>query len=287
MAQSATRSIRDGLVLLHRLRWPALLALLYSVAVATAHYSFLDEFNTIASRTHGLIGLVLGLMVVFRTNTAYDRWWEARKLWGQLANDCRNLCIKISVMQQICPEDAYLMGEQLARFARTLKNNLQGDLDAVPARIAILVRELISRWRRDGRIDGFDLMVLDRHAVALMDVAGSCDRIRRTPIPGSYLALIRCSIFFYLLTLPWGLVEEFSYWTIPVCVLVTLFMAGLESVAENIEDPFGCTEDDLPMEAVCAGLETSLRNIVAGGTGRDGQQSATVIVNPRAQTRNG
>lgn len=281
------RSFLDVLRLLYRLRWPALASLTYSVGVAAANHIFFADIDTIAARTHGLIGLLLGFMVVFRTNTAYDRWWEARKLWGQLANDCRNLCIKISVMHQICPEDAYLMGEQLARFARTLKNNLQGDIDAVPARIAILVRELITRWRRDGRIDGYDLMVLDRHAVTLMDVAGSCDRIRRTPIPHAYLALIRGSIFFYLLTLPWGLVEEFNFWTIPVCVLITLFMTGLEAVAENIEDPFGNTEDDLPMEAVCAGLETSLRNIVAGGTGRDGAQSATVIVNPRAQTRNG
>lgn len=104
----------------------------------------------------------------------------------------------------------------------------------------------------------------------LMDVAGGCDRIRQTPIPRSYLAIVRLSIFLYLVTLPWGLVDEFDYWTIPASTVLALFMVGLESIAEHIEDPFGTTMDDLPMAQVCEALETSLRSIVASSPKHDG-----------------
>lgn len=270
-------ALHDVGALIHGLRRPLLVMVAYSSAVVLVHFVFLRPVDNTPARSHGIIGLLLGLLVVFRTNTAYDRWWEARKLWGQLAIECRNLCIKISTLASIGPDEAWQMGEQLARFARTLKDHLQGDAGSVPARVAIVVRELIARWRRGAQIDGFDQLFLDHQANVLMEVAGACDRIRQTPIPRSYLAIVRLSIFLYLATLPWALVNEFDYWTIPASVVLTLFMVGLESIAEHIEDPFGTTMDDLPMAQVCEDLEASLRNIVASAPKHDGPRQTVQV----------
>jgi putative membrane protein len=103
-----------------------------------------------------------------------------------------------------------------------------------------------------------------------MDICGACERIRRTPLPRSYLLFIRTCIALYLLTLPWGLIHDFGYWTIPEVMIVGYFMVGIELTAEEVEEPFGRAADDLLLDDICQGIEATVTEILAGGQGKSG-----------------
>lgn len=253
----------------------ALLAAYAAAAVAVDH-SLSGRLTKVQADLHALLGLVLGLLLVFRTNTAYDRWWEGRKLWGALVNESRNLAIKIAACVQAPPEEKRLTLRRLASFAVALKEHLrQGttlarlegfEEDAaqpqhVPAYVSRVLYEQIERWKRAEQLGGFELLFLDRHAAALMDICGACERIRNTPISASWRWFIRQAIALYLLSLPWGLLEDFGWWTIAAVVLVGYFMVGIEMIAEAVEEPFGLDADDLELDALCETIGGSICEI--------------------------
>jgi putative membrane protein len=261
-----------------RLRPVVALLGLYAAAVAVLEFYFLQRDPDIRSDLHALLGAVLGLFLVFRTNTAYDRWWEGRKLWGQLVNDLRNFSIKVKAFDKVEPAEAEHLGRLLVNFARALKEHLREGVRPkqlsvyrnlaleprhVPAHVALMVREQVYVWKRDGKIDGFEELQLDPHARALMDICGACERIRRTPLPRSYLLFIRQCIALYLLTLPWGLIHDFRYWTIPAVMIIGYFMVGIELIAEEVDEPFGRAVDDLLLDDICQGIEASVTEILS------------------------
>lgn len=254
----------------------ALMAL-YSGAVWFVEVHYLGKYLDIHPQLHALLGAVLGMLLVFRTNTAYDRWWEGRKLWGQLVNDSRNLAIKVRAVSTIADADAKHLGRLLVNFARALKEHLREGVRAkqlslygnipleprhIPAHVAGMIRDRIRLWKTESKIDGADDMILDVHARALMDICGACERIRRTPIAKSYLGFIRQSIVVYLLTLPWGLVHDFKFWMVPAAVIIAYFMIGIELIAEEVEEPFGRGEDDLVLDDICQTIEASVLEIL-------------------------
>lgn len=261
---------------LHRtMPWVVGLAV-YSLLVALFDQAF--HKVVITASVHTFLGLVLGLLLVFRTNTAYDRWWEGRKLWGQLVNESRNFAVKISTCVRAEPRDKMAIAERLAAFAVALKEHLRGGVrlqdlppyhDAtenpahVPAFITGDIYGRLERWRQAEQLGGFELLFLDRHASALLDVCGACERIRKTPISLGYRRFIRQAITIYLVTLPWGLVELLRFWAPPVVMIVAYLMVGIEVLAEDIEEPFGLDKDDLPLDAICATIGESVREIVA------------------------
>jgi putative membrane protein len=251
----------------------------YSLALVLLDRHVLHESITLPATMFAVLGSVLSMLLIFRTNTAYDRWWEGRKLWGQLVNDSRNLCLKVRSLHGVDADEAYQLARMLVNFARALKEHLRDGIRTrqltlyqrievpeepkhVPIHIAGLVRNQIAQWRREGRIDGFEELILDPHFRALMDICGACERIRRTPISLSYRRFLRRCIGLYVLTLPWGLVEALLYWTVPTVMVTAYFMVGLELIAEDVEEPFGRGEDDLLLDEICRNLEVSLEEIV-------------------------
>lgn len=257
----------------------------YSAAVLLVDSYYLNHVKTISSELHGVLGLILGLLLVFRTNTSYDRWWEGRKLWGQLVNDSRNLAIKVQTCVRAAAIEKHQLGNWLIDFAYALKGHLRGGIQLnklpgfenaterpqhVPAYVAGRIYDQLERWRQANQLGGFELWFLDQHAGSLMVVCGACERIQKTPISISYRWYIRQSIAIYLITLPWGLLEVFGNWTIPAMVMLSYFMIGVELIAEEIEDPFGHGEDDLLLDDICHTIEKSVHEImliVPSGTG--------------------
>lgn len=252
---------------------------IYAAVVVGLDHARGGELIQLSAGFHSLLGLVLGLLLVFRTNTAYDRWWEGRKLWGQLVNDSRNLAIKIQTCVRAEPREKVQLVWQLAAFAVALKEHLRDGLhlrdlpafaDAtddpqhVPAYIVRTVYDRIERWRQAEQIGGFELLFLDAHAQQLMNICGACERIKKTPIAGSYRTFIRQSIAIYLATLPWGVVDVLGWWTVPVTLVVGYFMIGVEVIAEDVEEPFGTGADDLQLDAICATIDRSVTEIVEG-----------------------
>jgi ion channel-forming bestrophin family protein len=220
-------------------------------------------------------GLVLGFLLSFRNNHAYDRWWEARKLWGQLVNDCRNLCLKVRALTEIEAAERERIASLVISFATSLERHLRRENTPVnrtlenkprpvhePAQLAGSIYEALLSWRRAGSLDGWSLLWLDEHVKGLMDVCGACERIRSTPLSSSYRALLRHGIALYVLISPFYLIEDTGPSSYPVFVLACYFLIGIEMVAEDIEEPFKRGGDNLPLERYTATIESSVRQIL-------------------------
>jgi putative membrane protein len=248
--------------------------LLVSVAVSIEHLPHIDW----GAESTVMNGLVLGFLIAFRNNQAYDRWWEARKQWGQLINASRNLCLKVRSLNGVDAADKEVVGGQVVAFAETLKDHLRtsngsdeppsrietmGETVHKPTLIAGTIQETVVRWQREGRIDGWGLLWLDGQIAPFMEICGACERIRNTPLSSSYRALLRHGIALYLAVAPFYLIEDTGLVGFPMFELAAYFLMGIELVAEEIEEPFGAGGDNLPLERYCATIAASVNEILA------------------------
>ena len=230
---------------------------------------------------HSLVGFVISLLLVFRTNTAYDRWWEGRKQWGALVNNTRNLAIKLSV--KIPKEDKgrrELMRALITNYVFAMKEHLRNGVDAdeleenssfdkagtmslehVPNAIAKQLYGERMKLREEEIITDEQLIVIDQEYKSLTDIIGACERIKKTPIPYSYNAFIKKFIFVYVVSLPFGAITSFGYATVFITVFLFYILASLETIAEEIEDPFGTDANDLPTDGLSQTIQRNLKEI--------------------------
>lgn len=230
------------------------------------------------SLMHTLLSFVISLLLVFRTNTAYDRWWEGRKLWGSLVNNSRNMALKLDQLlegdqvqarqffQLMIPNFAYVLKNHL-RYQSPEKEFLDSDsfglsylrLDEhVPQQLALAIFGKIHALQKQGVLIPEHLLLLNAEVQSLMDICGACERIRNTPIPFSYSSFIKKFIFVYCLTLPFGYVSNLHFLIIPLVVFVFYVLASLEIIAEEIENPFGTDANDLPLDTICKGIRQTV-----------------------------
>jgi putative membrane protein len=225
-----------------------------------------DFHSTIAM--HSLLGIVLGLFLVFRTNSAYDRWWEGRKLWGSMVNNTRNLAYKINAFLPAGDrQNREYFSHMIYNFPFALKEHLRGSLNVdkleirdesvkqelmkarhVPNKMMSILYQKVNELYQDKIISGDHLFLIDKELKEFTDVLGACERIKNTPIPYSYSMYIKKFIFIYLITLPFGFVTQTEYLTILIVVLISFVILSVELIAEEIEDPFGKDVNDLPTD---------------------------------------
>lgn len=251
---------------------------IYALLPVCKEYSSWARLWDLPSNLHAVLSLVLGSLLVFRTNTSYNRWWEARTLWGGLVNASRNLAAKLGQMVTLPRADLSEAEHDIIAFCHALKDHLRGEGQSKRRRgfegeillASHLPAHLISRryaalklWKNAGYIDGDELRVIDVELSKFLDICGGCERIRNTRVVRSYRIFARHSVLFFLLTLPWALVHDFGWWTIPISVIAAYFMLGLEIVAEHVEEPFGYDEDDLDLDRICEAIELSVHEIIA------------------------
>jgi putative membrane protein len=219
--------------------------------------------------------VILGLLMGFRNQSAYARWWEARGLWGQLTNDSRNLAAKVAAFVPAAEAGPARVAETLAGFAVALKGHLRDELPRlqdvpgfekeadepahVPLYLARRLYAVVADWKRAGHVDGPTLWVLDAHLRGLLDVCGGCEKIRNTPLSPSYRSLLRTGLVVNVLAGPWLAVPEFGFWAVPMFELVCFFLLGVELIDSVVEEPFGRERDDLDLDRYC----TTIRDGVA------------------------
>ena len=257
-----------------------------SIALYSSIFSYLSEkylthIFAIGPEVHSLLGIVLGLFLVFRTNTAYDKWWEGRKIWGALVNDSRNLALKLNAFLKKEDESsrndfATLIASYVTAMKDHLRDDVQLDSTALneddktaadkwkhkPNYIASRIYKLINELYTRKEITGDQLFILDKEVKGFTDHIGACERIKNTPIPYSYSMYIKKFIFIYAVTLPLGLVSTFHYWTVAVTVFVFYFLVTIELIAEEIEEPFGHDENDLPTDDLSEKIGENVREIL-------------------------
>lgn len=226
---------------------------------------------------HSLLGFVISMLLVFRTNTAYDRWWEGRKQWGALVNNSRNLAIKLNAMLPVSnTASRAFFRAMIPNYAYSLKNHLravynteelEGDLNIrsdkhVPNQVSSMILAHVHELYRQQQISGEQLLTLNPELQSFTDICGACERIRNTPIPFSYSVFIKKFIFFFVMTLPIGYVFSLHYLVIPVVVFIFYVLASLELIAEEIEDPFGLDANDLPTDNISANIRKHVAEIL-------------------------
>lgn len=273
----------------------------YTLAIDLVAFPNLPTKLFKEASTAGTYGsVVIGLLLVFRTNSAYERWWEGRKLWGQLTNDSRNLAMKVSSMVAISEMEKRQFGELIISFAYSLKHHLRdtvpneplpgvnglsgSDMEHLPLSIANRIYKTVSAWQSKGLIDGLTFIVLDNHTRALMDICGACERIKASPIALSYRAFMRQGIALNLLTWPWYLTQEYDVWfTLPPLLVGAYFLIGIELIAEDVEEPFGHDGDDLPLDNICSSIRNTVSKILPVPRA---QRFTTTISKPRVDLLN-
>lgn len=257
---------------------------IYSFAIAFFEKEFLhitpDSKLSKISIMHTLMGFVISLLLVFRTNTAYERWWEGRKLWGALVNTTRNMAIKFHHIFMYDESEKNEIKKLLIAFPFALKNHLRNistmeeyELEHLyhinelkrpkhlPLHISDLVFKKIIDQQKQNKISTAETLLLDAEVKQLMEICGACERIKNTPIPFSYSVFIKKFIFIYVITLPIAYVATLSWYAIPVSVFIYYVLASLELIAEEIENPFGNDANDLPLDEISKNIRKSVEMI--------------------------
>lgn len=230
----------------------------------------------IPSIIHTLIGLALGLLLVFRTNASYDRFWEGRKLWGGIVNETRNLIRASEAFLINSPATRKEIGLWTIAFVYSSMNVLrkkksygpiESDLDPSevlaglnsphpPMFAAKKISYALQKAKSEGHISEFVQVALDQNVQLLIDYIGGCERITKTPLPFAYVVHLRRALVIYCFSLPCALLELFQLsWTIvPGTLFLSYVYFGIEEIGVEIEDPFGEDENDLPLEDICESI---------------------------------
>ncbi len=265
--------------------FPLLCALaVYSAIIAYIELDVLDltkdSYAKNITLIHSLLSLVLSMLLVFRTNTAYDRWWEGRKLWGSLVNNSRNLALKLSPILD-SDADRLFFKTTISAYSAALRDHLRSeetrielfDVDVnkkmpvdtskhVPNQVGAALFQKINELYKSGDISGEQLLFLNPELTSFTDICGGCERIRNTPIPYSYSLFLKKFIFFYIMTLPIGYVFSLGYYVVPIVCFIFYVLASMELIAEEIEEPFGHDTNDLPLSRICEKIQKHVYEIL-------------------------
>jgi ion channel-forming bestrophin family protein len=264
-----------------------LLPPIFLLGFITAAVTFLEKtfLKTYAPTNltifHQISGFIISLVLVFRINSAYDRWWEGRKLWGSLLNNSRNLAIKLHAL--IPENDTQQRAEiaaAIANFAYVLKEHLRSKTD-LPLSEKSAMNEM--HYRASSHKPNFiakylnnyilnnclthsktqnDYLIVSENLDDFTEICGACERIKNTPIPYSYSIFIKKIVFFYVITMPLTFGLTIGYWAIPLVMLMFYAFASLELISEEIEDPFGLDENDLPTDDIALKIKDNVTEIL-------------------------
>jgi len=256
----------------------------YGIAYLELEYLKLSDKSWVKNITivHSLLGFVLSLILVFRTNTAYDRWWEARKQWGALTNASRTLSIKLNAI--LPAEDKVnrsFYRKAIPLYADTLYNFLRSDytkfmldekehpeLSALdekkhgPNQVASLIYKKTNKLYREGIITGDEFRMINEELTAMTNICGACERIKNTPIPIAYSSFIKIFIIAYAVTLPIGYVFSIGYFVALAVPFIFYVLLTIEMIGESIEEPFGQDADDLPIDKIASNIKKHTQELI-------------------------
>ncbi len=260
---------------------------LSAVALTLVREQWFPKFALLTPLPFTLIGLPLGIFLGFRNNASYDRFWEGRRLWGQLVNDSRSFARSVAVLLdddgdgKPSPRQRQMV-LRTAAFAHLLRQHLRREDDLAeiadlldpddmqriasvrhrPLAVLGFLGTSIRSALRERTVDPLHVPLLEQSLRNLTDVLGGCERIASTPLPASYVVLIHRIVALYVFTLPFGLVETFHWLSPAVTMLISYAFLGLDAIGDEIEQPFGVDPNDLPLSALSRNIEIDLRELL-------------------------
>ncbi|ENQ3105712.1 hypothetical protein ACEOWJ_001695 [Bacillus cereus] len=256
-----------------------------SICIVLINYYFGIHIN---STPWVIVGGALGLLLVFRTNTAYDRYWEGRKLFGGVGNSTRNLAVSFlcywDSKGNTMDKEKLKFLHLLIAFPKLAKQHLRDEKNLseikdllelcsdkdkemlvrsnyLPLTIIFMLKAVITKGLKSGQLPPNTLMNMEDELDNLLNSIGGCDRIKATPIPFAYYAHIKSLLIIFCGTLSIGLVDSMGWFTIMATMFISFAFLGIEAIGVEIEDPFGQDSNDLPLEEICMGIEKHLLNL--------------------------
>ncbi|GAA5622340.1 bestrophin family protein [Brucella pseudogrignonensis] len=253
-----------------------------SLVVVWAHRAFpgwVPAFNN--GTAFALLGIALSIFLGFRNNACYDRWWEARKVWGKLVHVARSFARQTMVLDQ-------LPGAQGARakllhyviaFTQSMVPHLRPDDGQAKAHkwlnsdeqaaftasrngpdfVLRKIGEILAELRGAGRVDAIDFQTLDETVKNLAEVQAACERLRFTPVPFGYTLLLHRTAYLFCFFIPFGFADMLGWGTPFATTLVAYTFFGLDALGDELEEPFGTLPNDLPIGAIADTIEINLR----------------------------
>lgn len=225
---------------------------------------------------HLIFSFILTIIISFRVNTSYARWWEGRILWGSILNNCRNLGLKFDTYVGLENNtEFYLLLKKLPLVIKAhlrknkieMKNLFESlDFKETESKNPILLimqpmYTIINKLRDKDKIRFEQYMALDAHMVNLIDVIGGCERIANTPVPPAFAFFVKQALLFYAIMFPFGWIDTFGVLVLPMMIMIVYILLGLEILAEELEEPFGNDDNDLPLGQISRNIELNIEQI--------------------------
>lgn len=231
--------------------------------------------------------ILLGLLLSFRTSTAYERFWEGRKCWGTLVNNVRNLSREMWVaIEELEPNDkdakvaavrllvafavATKMHLRYERTSRELKalmsperyKKLKG-MNNLPLEVAFWIGDYLQEQYERNCLNIYQLNAMKQLLNSMVDCLGGCERIQKTPMPLAYALHLKQLLLVYCLFLPLQIVEQLHWMSVPMVVLISFTLFGIEEIGNQLENPFGTAPNDLPLDAICNTMHRNIEDLIS------------------------
>ncbi len=263
-------------------------------AIAWAHLERGADMPT-SGTVHAMVGVALGLLLVFRTNASYDRFWEGRKMIGGLVNNCRDLSRQSSAyLVQASPEVRARVGRHVIGLYGVIRHYLRRETDlsdlagvldeaerrdlaaasAPPLAVAAWLTRTFAEEARAGRITPQELALLDGSLKAIIDLWGGAERILRTPVPFAYAHHIKGFLTLFCVTAPLALVDAMGWWTPAAAAIVAYGLYGIDEIGVEIEDPFGYDPNDLDLDGAGKTIASNVGDTMAARGSDPDRQAA-------------
>lgn len=264
------------------------LILVYSLAIAVIHEWFLEVPISIPLAVPAVLGTVISLLLGFRSNQAYDRWWEARQVWGAIVNDSRTLARQVlNFTESQYEEDmvhqwrqrmvrrqiawCYSLGQSLRRmnpvngldkYLSKRELDVLSRFNNVPMALLDQHGKDLRRALEEGYINRYQQMEIDKTLTRLCDAMGKCERIKNTVFPSTYSLYIHFSLLLFIAMLPFGVIDYFGFLEVPLVVAISASFLLIEKMAIHLQDPFENKPTDTPMTAIAGTIERDLKQLM-------------------------
>lgn len=276
-----------------QIKYELLFVAIYGIAIEVLYQKFRLKLDAISipMTVSTVFGTILSLLLAFRSNQAYDRWWEARIIWGAIVNDSRTLSRQILTLTdgenegELKKFQDRFIKRQIAwcyALAKSLRNSnpmpvTEGLLDKKereyiagfdnkPAALLDLHAKDLKIALKMDWTNRFQQVAIDQTLTRLCDSMGKCERIKNTVFPSTYSLYIHVAVMLFVLLLPFGLSELFGFLMVPVLMMIATFFFLIEKMAVQLQDPFENKATDTPVMSISRTIERNLRQMMSEET---------------------
>ncbi|GAA4340122.1 bestrophin family ion channel [Mucilaginibacter gynuensis] len=271
-----------------KIKYELILVSVFAVSIALVHQYFPHMRISIPIAVPAILATIISLLLAFRSNQAYDRWWEARGIWGSIVNDSRSLTRQLTTFldnngfsEEVESFKKRFVRRQIA-WCYSLSDSLRNQ-NAYGRSTEFLLDEEIEYTKRfsnmpnsllklhgmdirlaytNGWINEYQQVELDRTLTRLCDSMGKCERIKNTVFPVTYSLYIHFSLYLFIALMPFGLIEYFGMFEVPLIVAIAAAFMLVEKMAIHLQDPFENKPTDTPTTAISQTIERDLKQML-------------------------